>query len=253
MTEADGRIDTGRYIVIPPSSTAANVSPCSWELDVSRHNRLVTPPPTLTLSEVDAQPVTARRCGRCANPLPAGARSDALWCSGACRVAALRARRAGRPVAAIAPAVGRISRVDDPAQNHESQSRARRTPRPIAASLAVVPAVDDHEHSPRLCATCTSRRFLELRPAPRARVSAELVPRLILRDPYRSVWPAVVTFGISYRHALAIRSGWRGDRRHAEPIPYRSRGWVAGRRPGWSTRAFRVIPGGRRAEREVTA
>jgi hypothetical protein len=146
---------------------------------VSRHNPLVTPPTPLTLSAVASPEVTARRCGRCANPLPAGARSDALWCSGACRVAALRARRAGRPVAAIPPAVGRISRVDDRAQNRRSL-RARAEPRPFAASLAVVPAVDDHEHSPRLMAR--RRRVRDQLPT-RARDPGGLARRSPTRRP----------------------------------------------------------------------
>jgi hypothetical protein len=92
---------------------------------------------------------------------------------------------------------------------------------------------DLHEHDPRLCAPCTSRRYREIRRAPRATVDAELVARTIAA---RGVWAAVVEHGIGYRHALAIRAGWRGDGRRAEPIPYRSRGWVDGRRNGWSSR-----------------
>ena len=121
--------------------------------------------------------------------------------------------------------------------------------------------MDDHEHSPRLCATCIERRYLELRPAPRARVNATLVAARIRRDTLRgrpgsmpgSAWGAAVEFGISYGHALAIRRGWRGAGRRADPLPYRSRGWSNGRRNGWSDRALRVLPGGRLREREATA
>jgi hypothetical protein len=192
------------------------------------HNASVAAESPLTLSAVarserngsgraDGSDNGSRRCARCADPLPAGARSDARYCSNRCRQAADRAKRAGRPIAAIAPVLGRISgagAVDSRAQNRESL-RARAEPRPIARrAIAAVP-VDDHAHSPRLCATCTERRYLELRPAPRARVSAELVARLILRDPYRSVWPAVLRFGISYSHAAAIRAGFRVAARSA--------------------------------------
>ena len=220
---------------------------------MSRHNLSAASATSLTLSAVarserDGSDL-ARRCARCGNPLPTCARPDAAWCSAACRQAAFRARRAGRPVAKLAPSLGRISAASAPivdiplarrAQDRESL-RARAEPRPIAR-LAVVPAV--HEHSPRLCVTCTTERYLELRPAPRAKVSAELVARLIARDPTRSVWPAVLRFGISYSHAAAIRAGFRGAGREAPGIAYRSRGWYAGRRNGWSTRSLRVLEGG---------
>lgn len=52
-----------------------------------------------------------------------------------------------------------------------------------------------------------------------------------------SVWRAVELFGISYSHACRIRAGWRPGGVTALPIPYRTRGWVDGRRNGWSTRA----------------
>lgn len=95
-----------------------------------------------------------------------------------------------------------------------------------------------HTHHRRLCAPCIGRRHLELRPA--GSVPAEVVAAAIRRHPTHSVWDAVAEFGISYRHALAIRAGWRGDGRRAEPIPYRSRGWSNGRRNGWSVRIAAV-------------
>jgi hypothetical protein len=48
----------------------------------------------------------------------------------------------------------------------------------------------------------------------------------------------------SYSHAAAIRAGFRGAGREAPGIAYRSRGWYAGRRNGWSTRSLRVLEGG---------
>lgn len=42
---------------------------------------------------------SSRTCRRCGSPLPVLARADALYCSGRCRVAALRARRADPLVA----------------------------------------------------------------------------------------------------------------------------------------------------------
>jgi hypothetical protein len=103
-----------------------------------------------------------------------------------------------------------------------------------------------------LCATCIARRYLEIRPAPRARISPTLIAARIRADG-GDVWPAVLALGVSYRHALEIRAGWRGARRLAEPIPYRARGWISGRRPGWSERSLRIIAGGRRAERSASA
>jgi hypothetical protein len=133
------------------------------------------------------------------------------------------------------------NRVDGRAHDSESD-RARRILRPIAAAVPAVPVVHDHEHSPRLCATCTERRYLEIRPAPRARVSAELVAARIRADG-GAVWGAVRDFGIGYRHALDIRAGWRGAGRTAEPIPYSAGGWTNGRRHGWSVDRLRVLPG----------
>ena len=88
------------------------------------------------------------------------------------------------------------------------------------------------------------RRYLEVRRAPRARVTAELVAARIRQD-HGDVWGAVETFGIDYRTAVQIRAGWRGAGRRAEPIPYSARGWINGRRPGWSVDRLRLIPGTR--------
>jgi hypothetical protein len=116
------------------------------------HNCSVTAPSKLTLSEVarsarngSSDNPTWRRCPRCGAPLPAGARSDAVWCSGACRIAALRAKRAGRPISTIAPALGRPTAagavdnlVDLGAQNQELH-RARRSPRALPRPTSLVP------------------------------------------------------------------------------------------------------------------
>jgi hypothetical protein len=105
----------------------------------------------------------------------------------------------------------------------------------VAPRDLVLSEVVDHDHDARLCAPCACRRYREIRRAPRATVNADLVAATI-REAGGDVWPAVVEHGISYRHALAIRAEWRGADRRAEPIPYRSRGWVDGRRNGWSSR-----------------
>lgn len=204
---------------------------------MARHNPLVTAPPKLTLSEVPRpsrnKPGADPRCRYCLGELPAGARRDARYCSSACRQSAYRQRAAG---------LGAVDKsVDAPAQNRESQyHRARRTPTPIVARVSAVPAVDDHDHSPRLCAVCSERRYLEIRRAPRARVTAELVAGAI-RAAGGDVWPAVLAFGIEYRTALQIRAGFRGAGRRAEPIAYTARGWVNGRRPGWSADRLRLV------------
>ena len=115
------------------------------------------------------------------------------------------------------------------------------------------PLVPPHVHNPRLCATCMPVRFAELKTAPHAKIPAAAVAAKIRRTPDHSVWPAVAEFGISYRHALAIRAGWRGGGRQASPIPYASRGWYSGHRPGWlAMRELRVIKGGRHEEKEWT-
>jgi hypothetical protein len=76
-----------------------------------------------------------------------------------------------------------------------------------------------------------------------------VVAARIAATPHASVWPAVVAFHISYRHALAIRAGWRGAGRWAPPIPYRGRSMDNGQRHGWlAARELRVIEGGRKEE-----
>jgi len=77
-------------------------------------------------------------------------------------------------------------------------------------------------------------------------VPAEAVAAKIRQDPYGGVWGAVAEFGISYRHACAIRAGWRGAGRIEPPIPYRGRHMDSGQLHGWmSMRELRVIKGGK--------
>lgn len=127
------------------------------------------------------------------------------------------------------------------------ESRAQRpgstVPRPAAANVIDVPvAVRPHIHNPRLCSVCLPARFEAIRAAPRARFPAALVAARIARE-QGNVWPAAIDFGISYRHATAIRAGWRGGGRRDDPIPYQSRGWINGQRPGWSAlRELKVAP-----------
>jgi len=185
---------------------------------------------------------TARRCRRCGTAF-AAARETAVWCSGACRVAAHRAARAGAPISTIPAAVELPSgaQLDGRADNVGPGSSG---PRPIAARLSAVPVEADHDHSPRLCATCMTRRHEEIRPARRSHVSAELVARQIRADA-GNVWPACRIFGVSYRHALEIRAGWRGDGRRAEPIPYTAGAWTNGRKHGWSAERELALVGSR--------
>jgi hypothetical protein len=212
-------------------------------LDSRRRNPNVTPATELTLSEAPRSNRNAEliRLARCGHALPAGSRRHARWCSNACRQSAYRARRAG-------PAEP-VARVDERVENHGSGSRARRAHRsapPVAVPRSGAHAVEvPHEHSPRLCAVCMEARTIELRRAPRARVNAELVARRIRADG-GDVDGAAHEFGLEYSHANAIRRGFRGAGRTAEPIPYSSRGWTSGRRNGWSTldRELEVIDGG---------
>ena len=88
-----------------------------------------------------------------------------------------------------------------------------------------------HAHDPRLCVTCSRVRFRVLNPRPPRPVA---VRADAIRKADGNVWPAIVTFGISYPHALRIRRGWRPGGVRAPALPYRSRGWLSGRRPGWS-------------------
>lgn len=86
-------------------------------------------------------------------------------------------------------------------------------------------------------------RFRVLNPAPLrpVEVRAEAIAEAI-RAADGNVWPAIVTFDISYGHALRIRRGWRPRGRHAPSIPYRSRGHLSGRRPGWSAFVDELAP-----------
>lgn len=217
---------------------------------MSRHNLNAGAPPELTLSEVARSSRNAtrrleRRCRRCGAPFLA-ARTTALYCGATCRVAAHRAELAGAPVAELRAAA---SVAGDAVARPAADDLGSGLTAPVAADgarLAVLPdPVRDHDHNPRLCATCVARAHAELRPAPRATVSAELVADTIRRHG-GDVWHAVNEHGIGYRHALAIRAGWRGDGRWAEPIPYVSRGITNGRRNGWSGSGheLRVLEGG---------
>ena len=89
-----------------------------------------------------------------------------------------------------------------------------------------------------------TRRHEEIRTARRGHVSAELVAERIRADA-GNVWPACRIFGVSYRHALEIRAGWRGDGRRAEPIPYSAGAWTNGRKNGWSAERELVLVGSR--------
>ena len=208
---------------------------------MSEHNPTVTPATELTLSAVartnrNAARGELRRIARCGHALPAGARAHARWCSDSCRQRAYRVRAGQRSTPAVEPLLMGSGGVDERAQNRESE-RARRHARPIVARPGAqgAHAVDaPHDHSPRLCPTCMQARALELRRAPRARVTAELVARRIAADD-GDVWGAVVEYGISYSRALEIRAGERGAGRRAPRIPSRSRGWTNGKRNGWST------------------
>ena len=194
----------------------------------------------LPLSEVargkrNARRVITGRCRRCGDELLAGTRRHAAYCSSACRQAAYRRRAAGLPAGEI---VGLADRLADPARwagqaRDNVGSRAHERPiRRARGSLSI--DVPEHDHSPRLCATCVAAKHEILRAAPRARISAELVARRI-RDDGGSVWGAMDAFEIAYSTAIAIRAGYRGAGRRAGPIPYRSRGWQSGRQNGHST------------------
>lgn len=58
----------------------------------------------------------------------------------------------------------------------------------------------------------------------------------VIRQADGDVWPAVRSCGISYAYACRIRAGWRPSGVAGDPIPYRSRGWYSGRRPGATSR-----------------
>lgn len=208
---------------------------------MERHNSIVAPGSELTLSEVDRTSRNARarlgelvRLGRCGHALPAGSRRDARWCSDSCRQAAYRRRGRTGSDSPLPAGSGRSRAVDGEEQNHESD-RARRRPPPIAARGRAHVVDAPHEHSPRLCITCTQARALELARAPRSRVNAELVAERIRQD-RGELDGAAHAFGISENHAAAIRRGWRGAGRRAPAIPYSSRGYTNGRRNGWSSR-----------------
>jgi len=120
-------------------------------------------------------------------------------------------------------------------------------PQPSSLLLSEVPWAPlacvalPHAHDRRLCRQCSAVRFRALNPLPPRpdAVRAEAIAAAI-RAGGGDVWPAVVRFGISYRYALRIRRGWRPGSVRSAPIPYRSRGWLSGRRPGWSASAEAV-------------
>ena len=162
-------------------------------------------------------------------------------------------RRHNRIVAS--PSTLTLSEVVDGGRDNVGPSGDTGSPSRQAAALdSPVPAgVPLHVHNPRLCATCMPVRFTAIKAAPHARVPAAAVAAKIARTPGHDVWPAVLEFGISYRHALAIRAGFRGAGRRAAAIPYASRGYINGQRPGWmALRELRVIKGGRHEEKEWT-
>jgi len=199
----------------------------------------------LTLSEVKqgSRNVTRLAPG-CRHALPAGARADSRYCSPACRQAAYRRRidpqltpRGARRSPAVDNRVdaGPTIEAGTPGTGHPPRVEQR------AATPSVV-SIPGHVHSPsaRLCVECVTSRHAQLQPAPRARVSAELVAHVIRHTPHGSVHVAARRFGISTRHAERIRAGWRGAGRLADPIPHRSTGWVDGYHTGHDpeTRAY---------------
>lgn len=103
-----------------------------------------------------------------------------------------------------------------------------------------------HLHDRRLCAPCIAARFVALNPRTRRiRHSPELIAQEI-RLHGGNVWPAIITFGISYRHACRIRAGWRPGGQRAVPVPYVSRGWISGQRVGsWTESELRLAWGDR--------
>jgi hypothetical protein len=119
----------------------------------------------------------------CGHRLEAGTRGHARWCSSACRQAAYRRRinpelrargdRRDRPRLAV---LDGGSALDARLQNRRPSARPDVVPatsprRPTGDE----PTIPPHAHSGRLCAVCMSSRHLEVRVAPRARRSAELL------------------------------------------------------------------------------
>lgn len=194
----------------------------------ARHNVIGGSSAELTLS---ALPVTAS----CGHANPARARSDAVYCSNACRQAAYRARLRGDRK----PRVMRPTPVVDYRQTSVDLAPAEPPAAAVVDPLGPLPSnvvPYPHEHSSRLCATCMAARHAQLAAAPRARVNPTAVAETIRRA-HGSVWAAVTRYGMSYGHALRIRRGWRGDGRLAKPLRWESRGWTDSGQNGHSTRA----------------
>ena len=190
------------------------------------HNRIGGGRSYLTLSEVKhASRNAIRLAPGCRHALPAGARADSRYCSPACRQLAYRRRHGvlGRPTVDNRVDAGSTIEAGTTGTGHPPRVEQR------AATPSVVP-IPEHVHSPsaRLCVECVTSRHAQLQPAPRARVSAELVAHVIRHTPHGSVHVAARRFGISTRHAERIRAGWRGAGRLADPIPHSSVGWTDG-------------------------
>lgn len=197
------------------------------------HNRSRSRGSKLTLSALG---VTAK----CGHALPRLARSDARWCSDACRQYAYRVRRDAakrdRNAAVIPAGITQLrassatSSVVDPASGSAVPVELVADPE---SDLLVIPP---HAHDARLCAVCMTLKLEAVRRAPGARVNAEAVAGTIRRA-RGDVWRAVIEYGISYSHALRIRAGWRGAGRQAPAIRYRSRGWTDGAQNGSTSRS----------------
>lgn len=226
-----------------------------------RHNYSARGRTDLTLSEVGRYANAS--CVACGAPFEAR-RSTARYCSDACRQVAFR-RRGAEARRAVYGSATDPNRLPEPLEAHHPRSdpkRAKHARRVETSDLSPIPM---HAHDGRLCVPCITARHEQLKPAPRARVSAAAVAARIRAD-HGDVFGAVSAFGISYEHALRIRRGWRGAGRSAEPIPFRSRGWVgdgSGHRVGWHSRAgaqslaqlygVTVIRGGLELRRKVGA
>lgn len=178
----------------------------------------------------------------CGHQLPRGARAHALYCSPACRQAAYRRRvnpelvaRGARRLEArtelriLEGGVGTVDALPSPSEIRRSLGFA-----PEPSRLTREPRSTDTVHActGRVCAVCTTERFLEIRVPTRARIrrSPELVAEA-MRAEGGDLGPALDA-GYGYRQALRIRAGWRGDGRLAEPIPYTSRGYYSGLKSG---------------------
>jgi hypothetical protein len=175
--------------------------------------------------------VASRRIAKgCGHILEAGVRTDARWCSPACRQSAYRRRvnpelrpRHARP--RLLP--GRSVDASAPERDHRESSPAvvRLEPDRIARSRAGARStLPPHLHRGRLCAVCTTAAHLEVR------VTGRKSPELLAGEMRRAGgdYGPAMDAGYSYRHALRIRAGWRGAGRTGAPVPYDSRGYHNG-------------------------